>query len=369
MRGKACIPATAAAIAALAVGVTACGGGEVAVAPTVAPARTPKPLTREEVIARARDSVAQLVGQSELGGKQWGTLTMISPNTGVTNAHVVAGASQLQANFGAKGKSPAIVVGEDACRDLVFVRVTRPPAGVRAMPFAAPSEIKTGMEVMAAGYPASSGQGSKAFATITTGTVTADALHNVNLGSTIAQQPSMLSHSATINEGNSGGPLFNLEGQLLGINTYSLTSQDATYYTIRVDAVQQALPALQSGEKGFGLSLEPVRTWNIYALLRWAYPDVNPRWARAAATWVKGDGGMIVTGVAPGSEADRRHMKPGMWIRDMNNVRVQSATGACRTYEGLGKGDTLKLEGYHLVDGSLSSSLENAVTRRLHSAG
>ncbi len=366
MRGHFSIP-LAGALAALTVAVTACGS-EQTPAPTAAAKPAPTP-SAEQVIARVRNAVAQITGKSEFGGTQSGTLTIIDAHKGlaITNAHVVYGMTQIRANFGAKGTSPVVVRGVNACLDLALVSITNVPAGTLSMPFADSASIKTGTEVRTAGYPESSSSGSNAFVTITSGTVTAESVKNAPLGPNLNRLRLAIQTDAAINPGNSGGPLFNARGQLLGINAISLTSQDSTYLAIHESVVRDALPGLMAGGKGSGAGFMSVRTLPIGALLRdiYADEDVLKRWTRSADRWVKDEGGLLVTHVEPNSPADVAGLKVGMWVTKINGVKVFSVTGSCRTEDSLGAGDKLKLEGWHLLDGSLESSYTKPFTRRI----
>ena len=365
MRGRLSI-SCAGAFATLAVAMTACGTDKPA--PTrVATTPAPTP-SKEEVIERVRNAVAQITGKTEYEGTVSGTLTIINAEKGlaITNAHVVAGMTQIRANFGAKGTSAAVVRAVNSCADLALVEIKDVPEGTLAMPFA-PESMKAGAAVSTAGYSGVSSTGSQAFVTITSGSITAEAVKNANLGSTLNRQKLMVQTDAAINPGNAGGPLFNGQGQIVGINTYSLTTASDTNFAIDQSVVRAALPGLMAGRKGTGLALMPVRSLNIGSLLRTVYAseNVSPSWARLAGRLVRQEGGLLVTGVEPNSPADEAGVKPGMWVTKLNGGRVQSLTGACRTEESLGTRDKLKLEGWHLFSGSLAASYTKSFTRRL----
>lgn len=366
MRGTLSIPC-AGALATLAIAATACGGeGGTPARPAITPAPTP---TKEQVIERVRNAVAQITGKTKYESTKGGTLTIINAEKGlaITNAHVVSGMTQIRANFGKNGTSPAGVVGVDTCSDLALVKIQNVPDGTLSMPFADPASIKPGVPVMTAGYPATSSTGSNAFVTITSGSITAESVRNANLGSARNRPKLMVQTDAAINDGNSGGPLFNEQGQIIGINTYSLTEQDSANFAIHQSVVREALPGLMAGHKGTGLGLTPVRMLPIGSLLRTAYAseNVSPRWARLAGRLVRHEGGLLVTHVEPNSPADEAGVKVGMWITKMNGGRVQSLTAACRTEQSLGADGTLKAEGWHLLSGSLASSYTKPFTRRI----
>jgi putative serine protease PepD len=359
----------AAAVATLAIAATACGGGAggESARPTVTPVPTP---TKEQVIERVRNAVAQISGKSEYEGTVSGTLTIINAEKGlaITNAHVVGGGvTALKASFGEKGTSSASVVGRDSCTDLALIKIDEVPKGTLSMPFADPASIKTGTTIMTAGYSTTDSTGANAFATFTNGSITAHSVKNPNLGSASNRPKETIQIDAAINPGNSGGPAFDSQGRIMGIVTYSLNGKESANFAIHQNVVREALPALMEGNKGSGLGLTPVRLLPIGSLLRSAYSSdgVLTSWTRLAQRAVRKEGGLLVTHVEPNSPADEAGVKVGMWITKLNGNRVNSVTGACRTEASLGADGKLKLEGWHLLNGSLESSFTKSFTRRL----
>ena len=361
-----------AAVATLAIAAVACGGGDggEAARPTVTPVPTP---TKEQVIERVRNAVAQISGKTEYEGKVSGTLTIINAEKGLalTNAHVVGGMTEVKASFGEKGTSPASVVGLDACTDLALVKIDEVPKGTLSMPFADPASIKTGTSIMTAGYSTTESTGANAFATFTNGSITAHSVKNPNLGSASNRPKETIQIDAAINGGNSGGPAFDEQGRIMGIVTYSLNGKESANFAIHQNVVREALPALMEGNKGSGLGLTPVRLLPIGSLLRTAYgsEDVLAGWTRLAHRAVRKEGGLLVTHVEPNSPADEAGVKVGMWVTKMNGNRVKSVTGACRTEASLGADGKLKVEGWHLLNGSLASSFTKSFTRRIKGVG
>ncbi len=126
----------------------------------------------------------------------------------VTNVHVIEGADEIVANFadGSKLKVEK-VVGRDPKTDLALLKVT-PKKPLPSVSFGNSEQIKVGDWVMAIGNPFGLG------GTVTVGIISAKA-RDINSG----PYDDYLQTDAAINKGNSGGPLFNMDGQVVGVNT------------------------------------------------------------------------------------------------------------------------------------------------------
>jgi serine protease Do len=125
----------------------------------------------------------------------------------VTNAHVVDGASQLDVIFSDGTKASAKLVGADPVSDLAVLEVSgKVPAVV---PLGDSRALQLGETVIAIGSPLGSYRGS----------VTVGVVSGLNRSVDGTGQESLIQTDAAINHGNSGGPLLNLAGQVVGINT------------------------------------------------------------------------------------------------------------------------------------------------------
>ena len=126
----------------------------------------------------------------------------------VTNVHVIDGADEIVANFadGSKLKVEK-VVGRDPKTDIALLKVT-PKKPLAAVRFGSSEGIKVGDWVMAIGNPFGLG------GTVTVGIISAKA-RDINSG----PYDDYLQTDAAINKGNSGGPLFNMDGDVVGVNT------------------------------------------------------------------------------------------------------------------------------------------------------
>jgi len=126
----------------------------------------------------------------------------------VTNNHVIDGADEIVVNFhdGTKLKVDK-VLGKDSKTDLALLKVS-PKKPLAAVPFGASGKMKVGDWVMAIGNPFGLG------GSVTVGIISAKQ-RDINSG----PYDDYLQTDAAINKGNSGGPLFNMEGEVIGVNT------------------------------------------------------------------------------------------------------------------------------------------------------
>jgi S1-C subfamily serine protease len=176
----------------------------------------------------------------------------------VTNFHVVNGGERFQVGVNDSPRTARLVAAAP-CDDLAMLRVDD-PSGMRAFPLGSQSEVEQGDSVVALGFPANASLEDKL--TSTTG--------NVSVTHTSVRVPSadaaplenVVQTDAAHSPGNSGGPLIDRKGRLIGVNTAILTSLGSSPvngqgYAIGVDRVKEVTGALREGHSqgwaGFGL--------------------------------------------------------------------------------------------------------------------
>ncbi|MBS1183906.1 MAG: degP1 2 [Proteobacteria bacterium] len=125
----------------------------------------------------------------------------------ITNNHVIEDADEIVANFSDGSKLKAELIGRDAKTDLAVLRV-KPDKPLTAVKFGDSEHMRVGDWVMAIGNPFGLG------GTVTTGIISARN-RDINSG----PYDNYIQTDAAINRGNSGGPLFNETGEVIGINT------------------------------------------------------------------------------------------------------------------------------------------------------
>jgi serine protease Do len=217
----------------------------------------------------------------------------------VTNNHVVGDAGKVQVILQDKTKYPAKIVGRDSKTDLAVLKI----AADQPLPyvtFGDSSAAQVGDWVMAVGNPFGLG------GTVTTGIISARG-RDINEG----PYDDFLQIDAPINRGNSGGPTFNLEGQVIGINT--------------------AIYSPNGGSVGIGFAVPSNVAKNIVAQLE-AHRKITRGWlgvqiqevtpAIAASLGLHGDHGALVTVVNPDGPAAKAGLKQGDVILAFNGTEV-----------------------------------------------
>ena len=148
----------------------------------------------------------------ERGANSLGSGFVVDPSgIVITNNHVIADADDITVIFTDGRKLKATVIGKDAKVDVAVLRV-KSDTPLKAVPFGESEKMRVGDWVMAVGNPFGLG------GTVTAGIVSARH-RNIDSG----PYDNYIQTDAAINKGNSGGPLFNMSGEVIGINTAILS--------------------------------------------------------------------------------------------------------------------------------------------------
>jgi putative serine protease PepD len=157
----------------------------------------------------------------------------------LTNAHVIAGANQIQVAFSDGKTTSATVAGSNTSADLAVIRVSVASASLHPVPLGNSDAVQVGDAVYAIGAPFSLPE------SMTAGIVSG--LNRSNPGSGLT---GLIQTDAPINPGNSGGALLNTLGQVVGVND-SIESPVAGNvgigFAIPVNVVKQLLNSLEGG--------------------------------------------------------------------------------------------------------------------------
>jgi len=138
----------------------------------------------------------------------------------LTNNHVIEGAQTIEVVLGDQTRYPATVVGADPRNDVALIKIVPKKKPLVALPLGDSSAIQVGQKVLAIGNPFGFQS------TLTTGVISA-------LGRTVqTSQTTFIDEAiqtdAAINRGNSGGPLINSHGEVIGINSAIYTPSGTT---------------------------------------------------------------------------------------------------------------------------------------------
>jgi serine protease Do len=154
----------------------------------------------------------------------------------ITNNHVIADANDITVIFTDGHKLKAEIVGKDTKVDVAVLRV-KSDKPLKAVKFGDSDKMRVGDGVMAVGNPFGLGE------TVTAGIVSA---RNRNIDS--GPYDNFIQTDAAINKGNSGGPLFNMAGEVIGINTAILSPSGGSIgigFATPSDTVEPVIAQLQ----------------------------------------------------------------------------------------------------------------------------
>jgi serine protease Do len=254
-----------------------------------------------------------------------GSGAIISPDGYiVTNNHVIDGATDINVTMSDRRILPAKLVGADPLTDLAVIKVNA--TGLPSVPWGDSTQLHPGQTVLAFGNP---------FGyrfTVTRGIVSA--LNRPNPSATDRRKPGQfIQTDAAINPGNSGGPLVNARGEVVGINTF-LISSSGTFsgmgFAIPTQIVRPTVDNLikfgkvSHGYMGIGIS------------------DVTPENSKFFD--LKKAEGAVVTQVEPNSPGAKGGLKTGDVITQLDGKPVSDA-GELQVVVGQKRpGTTIKLD-------------------------
>lgn len=153
----------------------------------------------------------------------------------LTNEHVISGAAQvLLRQYGKQKAVRAVVVGSDHRHDIAILKADIDMPDV-VLKVGRSKDIKVGEWVLAVGSPLGLDH------TVTVGIVSATE-RPLEIGD--REYPNLLQTDAAINRGNSGGPLINLRGQVIGMNTAVSQSSQGIGFAISADVLRETIGKL-----------------------------------------------------------------------------------------------------------------------------
>ena len=275
-----------------------------------------------ERLANSVVTISTTVNDDFGGGRGVGTgVVLTSDGEILTNAHVIEDASEVVVRFaGETEPRVAKVLASDLGNDLALIKVDA--TGLIAATFAKPGSVQIGDTVVAIGYALALDGGP----TVTSGIVSA-------LKRTIETDSgalnSLIQTDAAISSGNSGGPLVNLKGEVVGINT----------------AVARGDSDSAANNIGFSISVDEVLIV-IEQLREQANGAVRKEGFLGVGLAAREDGGQgaIITNVQPGSPAD----KAGILIDDVvlavDGEPIDGQAGLVAAIRDAEPGQTVKIE-------------------------
>lgn len=230
--------------------LAACGGSDPA-EPTPTPEPTEAPLG--SLLDEYKTTVVEIL-TSGANGEGGGTgFAWENGQQVLTNAHVVIGAATIKVKDPADPAQqyPAVVVALSACDDVALLRVER--ADLKPARVGDSSQLQAGIPVVAIGFPGTVGESAGSALVVTEGIVSRTGARFPDSG-----QADLIQHTAPINPGNSGGPLLNKQGEVIGINSYTVRGAQAENYAISMREALFVAEKLKTGKNLDYLGIEVV---------------------------------------------------------------------------------------------------------------
>jgi S1-C subfamily serine protease len=217
-----------------------------------------------------------------------------------TNAHVVTNgtgshikrASQVFVEFPDHNRVPAKIVGDDPNADVALLKIPTGGLNLTPIPLGSSSKLIVGAPVAAIGSPFGEEQ------SLSVGVISA--LNRSITSLTSFDINNAIQTDAAINHGNSGGPLLNARGQVIGINSQIKSTGgggEGVGFAVPVDTVRRSINQLKQNGKV------------IYSYIGVSSVDLYPQLAQHLG--IDARTGALIAKVQPGSPAEKAHLKAG----------------------------------------------------------
>ena len=281
-------------------------------------------LSLQEIYRKVIDSVVSISCTLKNGTSSGTGVVLSADGYIVTNCHVVEDAAAIQVQFTDERILSASLVGADAVSDLAVLHVEA--EDLTPAEFGDSSVLQVGDMVAAIGDPL----GIELRGTMTDGIVSA-INREVDIG---GRTMTLIQTNAALNSGNSGGPLLNCYGQVIGINTMKIgnylssTTVEGLGFAIPSTTVKEIVDQLVtqgyvSGRPTIGISGEEVSS---FYQLYYRLPE-----------------GLYITEVAADSDAAAKGIQEGDILLQVNDTRITSQDDLDSLLYGCQVGDTLEI--------------------------
>ncbi len=222
----------------------------------------------------------------------------------VTNNHVIAGAEDIDVILEDGKRYSAEVVGKDSKTDLAVLKID-PDKKLKTVNFGNSKNIKIGDWVIAIGNPFGLGY------TVTSGIISATG-RALGLGA----YDDFIQTDAPLNPGNSGGPLFNLNGEVIGVNTAIAARGQGIGFSIPINLASDVINQLK--EKG-----EVVRGW-LGVIIQEVTPEI------AESLELTDTKGALIADVSPDSPASKAELQRKDIVIAFNGESVENFSDLTR---------------------------------------
>ena len=245
----------------------------------------------------------------------------------ITNNHVVEDAEKITVTLNDKREFNATLVGTDAEVDLALIKIEE--TNLPFLTFGNSDQVRIGEWVLAVGNPFN------LTSTVTAGIVSAKA-RNLNIMDESSNIESFIQTDAALNQGNSGGALVNVQGELIGINT--AIASGTGYYT----GYSFAIPS--------NIARKVANDLKTYGVVQRAYlgvsiMDITPQ--KAEELNLKSLEGVVVSLVDENGAARQSGLQEGDVILAINNTKTNSASELREVLMQHSPGETVSVRVLH----------------------
>lgn len=245
----------------------------------------------------------------------------------VTNNHVVDGANEIKVTLSNRKSFIAKLVANDPSSDLAVIKIEA--KGLPFLQYGNSDDVKIGQWVLAVGYPLT------LETTVTAGIVSAKG-RTLDINRRQSQTPveSFIQTDAAVNPGNSGGPLINTTGQLIGINS-AIASPTGSYagysFTIPVNIVKKIVSDL----------IKFKTAQRAYLGIEYARDNLSEE--EKKQNGIKDGDGVYVMKVREGGAAVASGIKKGDFITKINDIPVYSGSDLVAQVAMYSPGDKISI--------------------------
>ena len=241
----------------------------------------------------------------------------------LTNNHVAGGATKITVKLNDSREFEAKLVGADARMDIALLSFTSSDKSIPVAKLGDSDAVQTGDICLAMGAPLGYSQ------SVTQGIVSAKG----RSGNGIGNINDFIQTDAAINQGNSGGPLVNIYGEIIGINTWIASQSGGSQgigFAIPINNIKNAINSFISKGK------------IVYGWLGVSLLEANKEYKEALG--VEKETGALATQLFIGSPAQKAGMQPGDFIVSLNGHSVKDVDQLVREVGLLEAGVTANFE-------------------------
>ena len=285
-------------------------------------------LSLQELYQTCIDSVVGIRANQSRLSYSWGTGVIFRTDGYIiTNQHIISGSDSVQVLLSDGAMVDAVLIGEDRFTDIAVLRIEA--EGLTAAAFGDSNELSVGDRVVAIGDPL----GDELSGTMTDGIISA-----INRNITVSgRRMTLLQTNAALNEGNSGGPLINMYGQVIGITNMKMVNYTSD---VTIEGIGFAIPSsvvksvadqlLSEGavapKPGIGISVGVIPE---EAAEQYSFPA-----------------GLYIYEISEGSDARAKGLQTGDILTHVNGIPVVTADDVLAIRDASSVGDSLTLTIY-----------------------